>query len=217
MTSDPMARAHRYYMTAKNSCQESGITDMHRTMHLTINKGKDDATWNLIWNGYEGFAHEDYNVYRGTTSANMALLTTIEANGYNSFTDYNAPAGNIYYMIAIADGPACNPSLRTTGEGQQIASNIATNADGLAAVNWIAMNVWPNPASSAGTLVIQSNSTSQSFEARITDITGRIVEVVKGLEVGKSTQFGTSLAAGVYNIEVLSGDNQRMLKKWIKN
>lgn len=216
-SSDPMARAHRYYMTAKNICRESTIGDAHRTMHLTINKGKDNSTWNLIWNGYEGVPHEDYNIYRGTTPTNMALLTTIEANSYNSFTDYSAPTGAIYYKVSIADGPSCNPSLKTTGDNVWITSNIASNEGNALSHNWIAMDVWPNPSSGMATLIIESDNTDQSFEAKVIDITGRTVETINGLQVRRAAQFGNNLTPGVYNIEVISGNNQKLIKKWIKN
>lgn len=210
-SANPSVQASRYYITAKNSCGETVTITKHRTMHLTINKGQDLA-WNLIWNGYEGFTHGSYNIWRGSTSSTLSLLTTVEANSYNSYTDLTAPAGSVFYMVSVADGPACNPTARTTA-GFEISSNIASSGVQPEA-NWMDLDVYPNPSANEATVLIQSSFKECSYTIRVLDLTGRVQEVQES-KPGKSVMIGARLAAGIYTIEV-SGNGQRTVRKFNK-
>lgn len=212
--SQPTVRLSRYYITAKNACFESPMSSVHKTMHLSISAGQNANTWNLIWNGYEGFTHSYYNIWRGTSPANMTLLTTTEALPFNSYTDFNAPSGVVYYSVSVGDGPVCNPTLRTTGEGMMVMSNIATNALGGALAEWADMSIYPNPSQSGASILIQSNQTAASYEVRVLDLSGRVLQT-HVVEAGKSLSFGEELAQGVYTIEATK-DGRRMIQKWIK-
>jgi hypothetical protein len=182
-------------------------------MHLTISKGQDAATWNLIWNGYEGFEHGSYDIWRGTSAAGMSLLSSVEANSFNSFTDQSAPAGSVYYMVTIADAPSCNPMAKTTA-GFTIASNIATNATALPAANWMDVQLFPNPAAEPGQLVIQSSDPKIDFSIRVSDVSGRMLEE-HSARAGIKTIIGVHFAPGIYLVDV-SGNGLRMTRKWIK-
>ena len=216
-TSDPKALSQRYYLAGKNTCGETAIGTMHHTIHLNINKGTDNNTWNLIWNSYEGFEYSVYNIYRGTTPTTMQLLETMEASGDNSFTDYNAPAGAIYYKITIADGPVCNPGFKTTGTGSgvEIASNIASNGPGFTA-NYVDMTVYPNPGVAAGTLFIESSDNTEVYTVRIMDITGRLLQTITTMPDVEAA-FGGNLAAGLYTVDAVNAKGDKhVVKKWVK-
>lgn len=208
-TADPLVQAQRYYITAKNNCGETPAGTKHRTMHLSISKGQDANTWNLIWNGYSGFAHTSYNIWRGSSAANMQLIASIEANSFNSFTDLAAPSGTLYYMISVADAPSCNPTARTTGNFL-ISSNISSNNRMLGRTD---VSVFPNPCAGEGRLTITAGS-EDSYQVIVRDILGRTVETLQA-ETGKETIFGRNLVSGIYAIEVLGTDNS-VVAKWIK-
>ena len=216
-SSDPKALAQSYYLTAKNSCGETAMGTVNRTIHLNINKGTDNNTWNLIWNNYEGLTYSVFNIYRGTTTTNLQLLHTIVAHGDNSFTDYNAPAGTIYYKITIADGPVCNPGFKTTGTGGgvEIASNVATSGVAFAA-NWVDMTVYPNPGTT-GTLLIESSNNTDVYTVHIMDITGRLLQTVTATTPNTPATFGSDLAAGLYTIDAVNATGDKhVVKKWVK-
>jgi len=109
MSSNSMIQASKYKISFHDSCGlETDQSPAHKTMHLTINKGIGN-NWNLLWNFYEGFQANTYNIYRGTDSLNLTLIgSTSGAN--NSYTDINAPVGSLYYQVEIISPYSCNPS-----------------------------------------------------------------------------------------------------------
>ncbi len=214
-TSTPLVEARRYYMTAKNGCGESPVGNIHRTMHLTMNKGLNNSTTcNLIWNGYEGVTHTYYNIYRGTTTANLAWIGSVPSGSYNSYTDLSMPTGTVYYRVSAGDAPACAPSKGTSENYEEIFSNIVSaGAGGFA--NWMDMGVYPNPSTASGTLLIESSRMDEVYEVRITDITGRVVEQLQTVP-GKENSFGAALAPGLYLVEAASDNGKQQVKKWMK-
>jgi hypothetical protein len=208
-SSEPSTLQHGYYITGKNSCGETSPVTSHLTMHLAISQGQSATTWNLSWNGYEGFPHLTYHIWRGTSPTAMALLRDISARDYNSFTDFSAPAGTVYYMVSVADAPSCNPSARTTADGMRIRSNNASN------INGMAVAVWPNPATASAQLLVQSKTGNEVYTVRLMDIFGRSVEQFEVL-ANKEASFGRSAAPGGYMIEIVGSNGQKLISRWVK-
>jgi hypothetical protein len=126
VSSNPAVQAYRYKLSSVDSCGvESDLGDFHKTIHLTINQGIGSA-WNLIWSGYEGFTYPSYNIYRGFSSSNMVLLTTIASN-LNSYTDLTAPAGQLYYQIEVVSSYTCDPSRSFNSSRSNIVDNGAVS------------------------------------------------------------------------------------------
>lgn len=105
---NPATRAWRYRLTAKDTCgMESPLSSIHKTMHLTINVGL-NGSWNLIWDGYQGFNFGSYNIYRGSSPTTMNILTQVPSN-ISSYTDLNPPTGTVYYQLEIVNPYGCYP------------------------------------------------------------------------------------------------------------
>jgi hypothetical protein len=213
MSSEPEVKAYRYFLTGKNVCGETAPGVVHRTMHLTISKGQETDSWNLIWNGYEGALHSGYEIWRGTTPITMTFLAAIEANNYNSYTDFTAGSGAVYYMVKVADGPSCSPTAKSTG-AFDISSNIATNQTQYPGVSWIDFQVFPNPSSFSANALVRSSESDTDFDIRVIDLTGRTVEVHRS-RTDQLITFGVTLVKGVYLVEA-SGNGQRITKRWLK-
>lgn len=106
--SNPVQRSYRYRLAAKDTCgQQTLLGDFHKTIHLTISAGM-GGSWNLIWDGYEGFSFGSYRIYRGTTPSNLSLLTQLPST-INSYSDLNPPIGNVYYQIEVVNQIGCYP------------------------------------------------------------------------------------------------------------
>ena len=106
--SNPAVKAYRYKIAAVDTC--GGVTllsQYHKTIHLTINAGL-NGSWNLIWDGYHGFAFNTYRIYRGTSNNNLVLLTQLPSTA-TSYTDLNPPAGTVYYQIEVIKTSGCYP------------------------------------------------------------------------------------------------------------
>ena len=122
-TSDARARSYRYRISSTDSCGiESELSDIHRTMHLTISQGI-NGSWNLVWTEYEGTLYSTYRIYRGNSYNNLTMIDEIPAAN-TTYTDYNAPSGDVYYQITIL----LNPVGSKDALPNTINSNIATNS-----------------------------------------------------------------------------------------
>jgi len=84
----------------------------HRGIHVMINRSVGNG-WNLFWAQYEGAIVETYRIFRGTTPDNLTLLQEIPGS-QTSFTDFTAPAGDVYYAIEYNTvySPSNAPSAR---------------------------------------------------------------------------------------------------------
>ncbi len=91
----------------------------HQTLHLTINRGIQDNTWNLLWNNYIGAEVVSYNILRGTTADELTLLTTISSSN-TSYTDLTPDDNKPYYAIEyiVDNSPASAPARRAAQRTQ---------------------------------------------------------------------------------------------------
>ncbi len=106
--SDVTQRAWRYKISVVDVCGvESDLSEHHKTMHLTINMGINNAI-NLIWDEYEGFDYETYYIHRRSDSG-WELLDSVPAN-ITSYTDQDPILNEyLYYMIEIKHPDGCDP------------------------------------------------------------------------------------------------------------
>ena len=120
-TSEPSARAYRYKICAVDECGGlSPMSDFHKTMHLTINRGV-GTNWNLIWSHYEGLEFSTYKIWRGTNPRDMVVIGEIPST-LNSFTDiWNTLEEGMYYRVEILQ------SNSAKNEEFSISSNIVAN------------------------------------------------------------------------------------------
>ena len=138
-TSTPATRAYTYEVRSVNNEGDEFASSRHRSMHLTINKGIQNQ-WNLMWNYYEGREVSAVRIYRGSDAGSLEMIDQIAGNT-NSYTDVNAPEGDVYYQIetlfasqqALAKGSGNLVRDADAGikeEAYDISrSNIATNAE----------------------------------------------------------------------------------------
>lgn len=90
----------------------------HQTLHLTINRGIQDNTWNLLWNNYIGAEVVSYNILRGTAADELTLLTTISSSN-TSYTDLTPDDSKPYYAIEyIIGSPTDMPARRVVQRTQ---------------------------------------------------------------------------------------------------
>ena len=90
--------SNRYRIAyASGDGYESERSDIHKNLHLMINKGIGSA-WNLFWGVYEGAIVETFYVLRGTTPDNLEIIGSIPGSTA-SFSDLTPPEGDLYYAI----------------------------------------------------------------------------------------------------------------------
>jgi hypothetical protein len=216
--SNPGMRPYRYkigFIDFENRIFPTG--DYHQTIHLTINQGVNEA-WNLIWTPYIGFDYSSYKIMRKSDSGGYEQIATVSAS-FNSFTDFNAPPGEVYYMIKIDHPYGCNPALRD-GDFASVYSNVATN--GIVSVSEsknIDFSIYPNPADKQFSISFGENITGMT-RLKISDLTGRVVysEDINDVRPGQVHSINSpGLNEGIYLLRLTSGENSSIRKLVIKH
>ncbi len=212
VNSIPMQQADRYKIAILDTCGNLTVqSDAHKTIHLTINQGL-GGVWNLIWSGYEGFPFSSYNIYRGTSSGNLTLISTI-SSGNTSYTDLSPPANTLYYQVEVVNPGGCNPTAKQAGYSSSFSNIVSTGPNGVEVIdNALRIAVYPNPTQGNVMLDIQSTYQRNAI-VHITDVVG--TEVVKEqliLAAGKNTvEIGLSeFASGLYLVRVLDDNGNNL-------
>lgn len=122
--SRPESRSYRYRLEAVDQWNTVFTGPVHKTMHLTINRGV-GSNRNLVWTEYEGTLFNTYIIYRGTSPSDMAEIDRLPVGGNTTYTDANAPSGDLYYQVGIV--PA-QPMFSLGKAYDVILSNIAESA-----------------------------------------------------------------------------------------
>jgi hypothetical protein len=168
LNSDPVERAYLYSLALTDVCgTEYEATQKHKTMHLQMYAGPANR-WSLSWTEYEGLNAEYYRIYRGITSTTMVPYDSIAAD-FNTYTDVNAPTGDVYYkIVAVVNNLSC---------GNMPSSNrIASTDIGFLGItkpqdaNWFSL--YPNPAAESITIEIPAGNA----DFKIIDLLGRVLE-----------------------------------------
>ena len=163
-------RPYYYRIAGIDTCgNESELSASHRTMYFTISRGQNNS-WLLLWTPYEGVSYSTYNIYRASHHAHssMELISTL-SKGNNTYTDFSAPEGYVYYMIEIV---LDNPCVLTKSLSS-IKSNIATNNPNIGIAEKqrpSSLQISPNPTT--GELRVE-NGELKTETVEVFDITGR--------------------------------------------
>jgi fibronectin type 3 domain-containing protein len=212
-SSVPEEISHFYKISTVDICgNESDLSDFHKTMHLTSNVGTADEV-NLIWENYEGFSFVQYDLYRGGTPDDMVKIRSLP-NNVTSFTDYNHPAGKLYYQISIVAPSVCTPtSLKKAGAGpyHHALSNLDDNkySTGIVKGNEIEkLLIYPNPMSETA-IVSLDNPNFEKYNLIISDLTGKVHRILDNLNCDKIEIRRDGLPAGIYIIELRGSYVQR--------
>ena len=73
--------------------------------------------------------------------------------------------------------------------------------------------VWPNPATEKFSFL---NGMSYPVQVRVTDLSGRTVEVIQNVEVNQTVTFGENYVTGLYFVEA-NGDGKHQIFKVVKH
>ena len=211
-TAYPSQQEYRYKIALKDLCGNvSQLSEFHKTIYLSMNKGASESVWNLVWTPYLGiYDIPTYDIYRGTNPENMEYLNSVSGNS-TSFTDFNAPVGkNIYYQIKIQDVKCSESDTDTEIRSNIMNFNVITGMVGgedLASQ----IEVFPNPN--------QGNFTVEVINAagdlKIINMLGETIRVDKLDEMNTKLEI-SGLSAGVYLLELNSGKKQSRKKVIVK-
>ncbi len=214
---DPSTKAYRYKISALDSCgNESLLSTDHTTLHLTSNLGISGEV-NLIWSHYVGFSYSTYYVWRYTDIDGWNMIQPL-ANTFNSFTDFNVPAGYTdlsYYIEATPDVPCvssrANHNTTRSNRTQPISgpSNTPLN---LGSIDLDDISIYPNPSNGQVNLMIPDGI---HLEMNIVDVNGKVVYQDR-LNGGMNQMNLDFLSNGMYTI-ILKTDHEMVSKRLVIN
>ncbi|KAF0130300.1 MAG: hypothetical protein FD155_1600 [Bacteroidetes bacterium] len=216
--SNPSVRPYRYkigFVDSENRVFPAG--DYHQTIHLTISQGV-GGNWNLIWTPYTGFDFASYKILRKSGSGSYQQISTISSS-FNSYTDFDAPSGDVAYIVAIERSGPCNTGLRTSGYTEVWSNEASLNPVSISDNKTVNFSVYPVPANDL--INIQFADTADgSVNLTITDLAGRAIYSRDYAEVnaGQVHSFSTSeMVEGIYMLNVVSKDSKSTRKIVIRH
>ena len=135
LSSQPDQRAERYAIVGimANGVNEAPRSDVHQTVHLNINRGMTENTFNLIWNAYQGADIATYTVLRGSSAETLQPIASL-SGANTSYTDYAPSSSETYYAIEYslsqpeATAPRRVVSAALTASNRAGRSNIVNRA-----------------------------------------------------------------------------------------
>jgi len=155
---------------------------------------------------------------RKTDSGDYEQIATVSAS-FSSYTDFNAPPGEVFYMIKIEHPYGCNPAVRD-GEYASVYSNVASNSMvSVSESKELNFSIYPNPADKQISISFGENITGMA-RLNISDLTGRVVysEDINDVRPGQVQSINSlGIKEGVYLLRLTSGGNSAIRKVVIKH
>ena len=139
--SDPTVKSERYIINlAANNGQKSYASDPHKPLHVMINLAAAGG-YNLMWNSYEGIEVDYYTIMRGPSADNLTELRQI-AGSQQSYTDMNAPQGEMFYAVTFTPTAAEMQRAKAAGRtGVAVSSNVVSTSEAIAATYATSMQI----------------------------------------------------------------------------
>ncbi len=136
-----------------------------------------------------GTARTSFTVSAGG-NANAQFIVTVMAGNYYT--------GNLSVPVSITK----SGSLTTSGEKfKPLKNNEIFN-----------VLIYPNPSEHFYNIEAQSSNTFEKITVRITDITGKIMDIIPDISPNQSIMLGAKYAAGTYIAEISQGQNKKFFK-----
>jgi hypothetical protein len=79
-------------------------------------------------------------------------------------------------------------------------------------VHEFSIAAYPNPTSNQFKVQLQSSDKVQKIQLRVTDITGRLIQVFNNLAAGQVMEIGSTYRPGIYILQMIQGNQHKQLK-----
>ncbi|MBK6966530.1 MAG: T9SS type A sorting domain-containing protein [Bacteroidales bacterium] len=213
--SNPAIRPYRYKLGFMDSeSRVFPVSDYHQTIHLTINQGV-NGNWNLIWTPYAGFDYTSYKIMRKSGNGPFEQIASISAS-FTSFTDFDAPSGDIAYMVKIVNPDGCSTGLRNAVYTDVYSNQASASLVSAGGIGKTGFSIYPVPANDQINIQFGDN-TKGSIDLTITDVTGRIIYSAEYTDVfaGQALSINTSAyTEGMYLLNIVTS-GERITKKFV--
>ena len=206
---DPAVLPWRYKISILDTCgNESELSELHQTIHLTMNVGLDESI-NLIWGNYLGFDYSTYYIYRYNISGEKTLVNPVagsQTKYFNTYTDQYPPADVDYYVIEL-QGQICisekKAQSHNTARSNKTKKLGATGMDQVPGLKHL--SIYPNPNTGIFTLSIET-ARREDIILRIYDSQGKLVQSRKYDDIDGRFEQTLNLAgrpSGLYHLQLI--------------
>jgi len=216
-SSAPNLHSDSYKISVVDTClNESGESPYHKTMYLSVSQGAQIGQHNLTWEIYEGFTFNYYRIYRGLTTATLALIDSV-ITGTTTYSDTTIITGDVYYLIQIVKTDSCIATSNAKDQTEIYNTSVSNleeyTGTGIEENQLLesSISIYPNPAS--GNIQVKSEKLKvKSLE--IYDMQGKHI---KSIEINsyKTSVDISALAKGMYFVKAKT-ENGVAVKKFVK-
>jgi hypothetical protein len=216
--SNPSIRPYRYKIGFRDNINRVfPAGDYHQTIHLTINQGV-NGSYNLIWTPYAGLTYTSYKIMRKSGNGAYEQIATVSSS-FTSFTDFNAPADDIAYMVKIENAGGCNIGDASTAYNAIYSNQASFDLVSASTITKTDFSIYPNPANDR--IFVQPGVQMEgTVNLSISDLTGRVVYSTTfwNTIAGQAISINTAgLAEGVYVLQLTTEQAKKASKIIIKH
>jgi hypothetical protein len=212
---DPNVRPWRYKISSVSNCgSESTMSDFHKTIHLTINQGLTDSTYNLIWDNYEGqTTYTTFYIWRYKNTTGWTKLDSISKtdHSYTDFVNGFSQLTDLYYFVEAGPLSSCDPTRAVINTSRSNIKQIVatTSQDTTSAIGMGEQEfnddffLYPNPTK--GLITLKTGKDFGKTLIEVTNVLGQVVYAENSILTSKIIDLG-HLANGVYFVKVYKGN-----------
>jgi hypothetical protein len=195
----------RYKISSLDICnQETQLSLNHTTILLTSNIGT-NGTINLLWNPYEGFEYENFEILRSIDNINFNIISNVANNTY-AYVDKNPPSSNVFYQIRIQNPNSCSSKKRDLN--YVISNTVDKNGNSLLTTNernklQSKIRIYPNPSynkfiienlnpntlititDSKGLKILEKHTLNSEIEIQLKDYAEKGIYFIQGIYNGE--------------------------------
>ncbi|MFT3911998.1 MAG: T9SS type A sorting domain-containing protein [Ferruginibacter sp.] len=145
---------------------------------------------------------------QGTISINVTystsiILGSVTATGKNNCSTGSARSTSVLLGLCLG--------AKTTGKGENIPATSESKVEEKE-VNGLDVAVMPNPTYNTFKLIVTSNDNKTATYLRITDMSGKLLEMRQGIVPGQAITLGNNYMKGIYIGEIIQGNNRKIIK-----
>jgi hypothetical protein len=151
-------------------------------------------------------------VYYLWTLPSGALIDSV-SNGLKIKVLFNSATSNdsIYVQAIGANGCVGSKKVLKLTTKDCITQPITKVTNAQLSASLMDVMLYPNPTSSAYSMLVKSSTPSQSVKATIIDLQGRIIKTLT-FNSNETISFGNELKSGVYMIEIRQGNMKKTMR-----
>ena len=134
----------------------------------------------------------------------LAILSVVSAVGTNNCGNGSAARNLTISLPLCILGKQANPGIAGKGNKEEIKVEEASPG--------LDVKVMPNPTYNEFKLIITSNDKTTPIFLRLSDISGKMIEIKPGITPGQTISIGANYMKGVYIGELIQGDKHKIIK-----